>query len=365
MDRRRFLGGAAAGALLLRTASAPAAVAEERPIVIAHRGASGYRPEHSEAAYRLAVAMGADYVEPDLVMTRDGVLVARHENEIGRTTDVAEHPEFAGRRTTRTISGFTFTGWFVEDFTLAELKTLRTRERNPEVRRESARHDRREPVLTLQEIIDIVRDAGRGRASPVGLYIELKDPDYHREIGLPMEDALLAVLRRNGLEGAQAPVIIQSFWPSALVALRARSTLRLCFLLNSVAPPAALLKANGIARYEDVYSAAGLRRIATFADILGPETGLVLPADAAGHTRRPSTIIADAHGAGLKVHVWSVNAENAALPLDYRRGDPAAPGYAAALGNATELARRLYALGADGIFSDHPDLVAMARPRSR
>lgn len=360
--RRAVLLGALKGALLLSASPVIARSASAmRPLVIAHRGASGYRPEHSEAAYRLAIAMGADYIEPDLVMTKDGVLVARHENEIGRTTDVADHPEFADRRTTKTISGFPFTGWFVEDFTLAELKTLRTRERNPEIRPDSARYDREQPVLTLQEIINIVRDRCAGPTHPVGLYIELKDPDYHREIGLPMEDALLAVLRANDLDGADAQVVIQSFWPSALMALGAKTQLRLCFLLNSVAPPDAILRANGIERYEDVYSPAGLRQIATFANIVGPETGLVLPLDDAQRTGEPTAFIANAHAAGLKVHIWSVNAENAALPADYRRGDPTSPDFGRQLGDATGLARRLYALGADGLFSDHPDLVAAAR----
>jgi len=362
MQRRTVLAGAITSGLLLAVAPAFGSVRSRQPVVIAHRGASGYRPEHSEAAYRLAVRMGADYVEPDLVMTKDGVLVARHENELGLTTDVADRPEFADRMTTKTISSFDFLGWFTEDFTLAELKTLRTRERNPELRQGSAQYDGQQPILTLQEIIDIVRMEGQGRATPVGLYIELKDPDYHRQIGLPIEDTLLAVLQANGLAGADAPVIVQSFWPSALATLRATTSIKLCFLLNSVAPPEEILRANGITRYEDVYSPEGLRRIAGFADILGPETGLILPRDGDDRTGAPTSLVADAHQAGLGVHVWSVNAENAHLPSDYRLGDPSREGFLQELGDATRLAKRLFDLGVDGIFTDHPDLVAAAKP---
>jgi glycerophosphoryl diester phosphodiesterase len=291
-------------ATLLVPLPALAAPGPEYPLVIAHRGASGYRPEHSASAYRLAIQQGADYVEPDLCMTRDGVLVARHENEIGRTTDVADHPEFASRRTTRTIDGETFTGWFVEDFTFAELKTLTTRERRPELRRESAGLDHQERVLSLQEIIDIAREGGQQRGRPVGLYIELKNPDYHRSIGLPMEQALVDILQRNGLNRRDAPVFVESFWPSALVNLRKLSPVRLTFLVNSEPPPESILKANHIDRWSDVYSAEGLRKIATFADAVGPETRIVLPRGPDGRTGAPTDFVANAHKVGLEVHLW-------------------------------------------------------------
>lgn len=336
---------------------------EASPIVIAHRGASGYRPEHTEAAYRLAVAQGADYIEADLVMTRDGVLVSRHENEIGRTTDVAGHPEFADRRVTRAIDGETFDGWFVEDFTLAELKTLGARERNPHQRTGSAAHDGEQPVLTLDEIIAIAREEGERRGRPVGLYIELKNPGYHASIGLPMEQALVDALQVADLNTRDAPVIIQSFWPQALVALKPLTPVRLMFLLNSVSPPEDILRANGISAWSDVYSAEGLKRIATFAEIVGPETGLIFPRDPGGRSLPATTFVADAHAAGLLVHVWSVNAENPYLPLELRRGDPSEPGYDGRPGDAATLVRALAAAGVDGLFTDHPDIAVSALGR--
>lgn len=355
---RRLLLSAAA--LLAFAVPAMAQTPAAAPIVIGHRGASAYRPEHTAMSYKLAIQMGADFIEPDLVMTKDGVLVARHENEIGRTTDVASHPEFADRKATRAIDGETFTGWFVEDFTLAELKTLRSRERRPEARPGSARYDGRESVFTLQEIIDIAK-AGAARGRPVGLYVELKNPDYFRRIGLPMEKALIDVLAANGLNTADAPVIIQSFFPSALIALRQMTPIKLMFLVNSQPPPASILAANHIARWSDVWSPDGLKKIAAFADIVGPETQIILPRDAEGRSLPPSAFVADAHAAGLKVHVWSVNPENLDLPVDLRCGDPTKPGFDHRSGDVQTEARRLFAQGIDGAFSDAPDMLAKVR----
>uniref|UniRef100_B0SVP3 glycerophosphodiester phosphodiesterase n=1 Tax=Caulobacter sp. (strain K31) TaxID=366602 RepID=B0SVP3_CAUSK len=359
---RRLLLSVAA--LLAFAVPAVAQAAAAAPIVIGHRGASAYRPEHTAMSYKLAIQMGADFIEPDLVMTKDGVLVARHENEIGRTTDVAGHPEFADRKVTRAIEGETFTGWFVEDFTLAELKTLRSRERRPEARPESARYDGRESVFTLQEIIDIAK-AGAARGRPVGLYVELKNPDYFRRIGLPMEKALIDVLAANGLNTAEAPVIIQSFFPSALIALRGMTPIKLMFLVNSQPPPAPILAANHIARWSDVWSPDGLKKIAAFADIVGPEIQIILPRGVDGKSLSPGTFVADAHAAGLKVHVWSVNPENLDLPVDLRCGVPSAPGFEHQLGDAETEARRLFAVGVDGAFSDAPDMLVRVRSEGR
>jgi glycerophosphoryl diester phosphodiesterase len=362
---RRFLMLAACVAAIAPLAAQPAAAREAapgtfggRPIVIAHRGASGYRPEHTAMAYKLAIAQGADYVEPDLVMTKDGVLVARHENEIGLTTDVSAHPEFANRRVTRTIDGVTFTGWFAEDFTLAELKTLKSRERRPTVRPESAKYDDQEQILTLQEIIDIAKAGGAARGRPVGLYIELKNPDYHASLGLHMEPALVKVLQANGLNTSDAPVFIESFFPSALIALRKTTPVKLMFLVNSEAPPKSILEANHITNWPDVWSPEGLKKIAAFADEIGPETQIIFPRDADGRSKPATSFVADAHALGLGVHVWAVETENADLPLELRRGDPADP---AGRGDGEALARALYEQGVDGVFTDNPDIVAKAR----
>lgn len=299
------------------------------PLVIAHRGANGYLPEHGAAAYRLAIAQGADYIEPDLVMTKDGVLVARHDVELGATTDVAERPEFADRKTERSIDGMPLQGWFVEDFTFAELKRLRIRERDPVLRPDSARHDGEGQILSLQEVIDIAGRAGR----PVGLYIELKHPHHFAKRGLAMEAALVKVLNQNGFVRRDAPVFIECFWPDTLMRLRAMTQLRLTFLVGATPPPAGILQKYGFAGYADMFAPAGMARIAAFADALGPEIALVLPRDGGGH----SEFVANAHKAGLAVHAWTLNTHNAAL------------------------AARLFALGIDGLFADYPDIAVKAR----
>jgi len=252
-----------------------------------------------------------------------------------------------------------------EDFTLAELKTLRSRERRPQARPESAKYDGRESVFTLQEIIDIAKTAGAARGRPVGLYVELKNPDHFRRIGLTMEKALIDVLAANGLNTADAPVIIQSFFPSALTTLRGMTPIKLMFLVNSQPPPAAILAANHITRWSDVWSPDGLKKIANFADIIGPETQIILPRDADGRSLPTSGFVADAHAAGLKVHVWSVNPENLDLPADLRCGDPAKPGYDHLAGDVETEARRLFAAGVDGAFSDAPDILVKVRAEGR
>lgn len=357
-----LLSTTAATAQATAPASTPhPATSADRPIVIAHRGASGYRPEHTRAAYELAIEQGADYIEPDLVMTRDGVLIARHENEIGRSTDVASRPEFASRKTTKTIDTDTFTGWFAEDFTLEEIKQLRARERSPDIRPGSAAFDGRYPLMTLDDIIALAEEAGTARGRPVGLYIELKNPGYHASIGLPMEQTLVDTLEKAGLNHHDAPVYIQSFWPQSLMAMRALTPVRLTFLINSVAPPEELLRTYGIARWADVYSPQGLRNIKNFADVVGPEVQLLIPRDAQDHSLPATSLVEDAHAAGLEVHTWSVNAENPHLPVDLRLGKPEDPDYRSRLGNAAELARRLLQTGVDGVFSDHPDIIVRER----
>jgi glycerophosphoryl diester phosphodiesterase len=322
-----------------------------RPLVIAHRGASGDRPEHTRAAYELAIQQGADVIEPDLVMSRDGHLVVRHENEISETTDVAIRPEFADRRTTRTIDGRPVTGWFTEDFTLAELRTLRARERLPVLRPASAAFDGREPILTFQEVIDIAR-AGTARTGRViGLAPELKHPSYFARIGLPMELPLIEALVANDLMAADAPILIQCFEVDALRSLDQSTDAPLLQLMSPLGGPADRPDLT----YAAMVTPAGLSDIATYADAIGVETALIIPRDAAGAASTPTTLVADAHAAGLRVVVWTFRAEDVFLPTQFRGGGE--PG----MGDMVGWLRRFYRLGVNGVFSDHPQAAVAAR----
>ncbi|MFC7378532.1 glycerophosphodiester phosphodiesterase family protein [Brevundimonas sp. GCM10030266] len=317
-------------ALLLLTASP--AVADI--LIIAHRGASGERPEHTRAAYELAIRQGADVIEPDLVMTRDGVLVVRHENEIGGTTDVAAHPEFAARRTTKTIDGLAVTGWFTEDFTLAELMTLRARERLPELR--GTAFDGQEPILTFEQVLEIAREAG------VAVAPELKHPLYFAGIGLPMEDAFVAVLERHGLTGADAPILVQCFEVGPLERLAARIETPLLQLMARGSGPADRPELT----YAEMATPEGLARIAGYARWIGADTAMIEPEPGA-----PTALIMDAHAAGLKVAAWTFRAENAFLPEGDRIGD--AP---AGHGRIAERLARFAGYGLDAAFMDQPEL---------
>ena len=327
------------------------------PLVIAHRGASGYRPEHTLAAYRLAIRQGADFVEPDLVSTADGVLVARHENEIGGTTDVASRPEFADRRTTKVIDGRPMTGWFTEDFTLAELKTLRAVERIPELRAGSTKYDGRYEVPTLQEVLELVLFESRRAKRTIGIYPETKHPTYFDSIGLSLEEPLLETLRATGLDRPDAPVFIQSFETTNLVELSRRTSVPLVQLLGGAsAVPFDLVGSENPPTYGDLATPAGLARIAAYADGVGPEKSYVIPRSADGTLGEPTAFVGAAHDAGLLVHAYTFRAENAFLPVDYRSGsDPAAFG-----DYAGEITAYLDA-GLDGFFADHPDLAVEAR----
>ncbi len=300
--------------------------AEPRPLVIAHRGASGHRPEHTLAAYALAIAMGADFIEPDLVSTRDGVLVARHENEIGGTTDAAT--KFPARRATRMIDGESVTGWFAEDFSLEELRTLRARERLPF---RSHAYDGQFAVPTFEEVLALADSAGQRRGRVVGVYPETKHSTYSRSIGLPLEETLVAALRARGLDRRDAPVFIQSFEVENLRALRGQTRVRLVQLVTE--PSQVTL--------------AALREIATYADGIGANTRLVVPL---ARDASPTSVVRDAHAAGLLVHVWTLRPEPQFLPPRY-------------LGDALAEVRELVALGVDGLFGDHPDLLVKALGR--
>jgi glycerophosphoryl diester phosphodiesterase len=331
-------------AILLAAATASSLPA--RPVVIAHRGASGERPEHTLEAYGLAIDEGADFIEPDLVMTRDGHMVARHENEISGTTDVAQHPEFASRRTTKTIDGHEVTGWFTEDFTLAELKTLRARERMPQLRPDNARaYDGKFTIPTLDEILALVAEQDKKRGRRIGLYPEIKHSTYFSKLGLAMERPLVAALAQAGYTKATDPVIIQSFEVGNLKALHGMTKLRLVQLVASEGGPAD----QPALSYKAMVTPAGLRTVATYARALGPEKPLILPRDATGRSLAPTSLVHDAHAAGLIVHPWTFRSENYFLPAELRKG--ASP---AEHGDAAAEYRQFFALGVDGLFSEFP-----------
>jgi glycerophosphoryl diester phosphodiesterase len=359
----------AAALLVLALTQVAGAVAGERrvdrdkgdgrrlPLVIGHRGASGYRPEHTLASYRLAIAMGADYIEPDLVSTRDGVLVARHEPEISTTTDVADHPEFADRKATKVLDGVELTGWWTEDLTLAELRTLRAKERIPELRPDDTAFDGLYQVPTLQEVIDLARQAG------VGIYPETKHPTYFDSIGLSLEEPLLATLRANGYHGPKAKVFIQSFETGNLKELRRRTRLPLVQLLSDVGAPYDLVAAGDPRTYADLSTPEGLAGIATYADGIGPSKDQIVPRDPAGNLLEPTSLVDDAHEAGLLVHPYTFRNENNFLPADFRQGDPASESFLGATGDAPAEYRLFFRLGVDGLFSDNPDTAVASRHR--
>jgi glycerophosphoryl diester phosphodiesterase len=339
--------------LLLLAAMLVALPAAATPIVIAHRGASGERPEHTLAAYGLAIEQGADFVEPDLVLTKDGVLVCRHENEISGTTDIASRPEFAGRKTSKTIDGREVAGWFTEDLTLAELKTLRARERLPQLRPGNAAHDGRFEVPTFAELLAFVRAREKAVGRKIGVYPETKHPSYFASIGLDFDAPLLAELRRAGYANRRDPVFIQSFEVSNLKRLRGKTKLRLVQLIGEANTGPADLSGLG---YDTMLTDNGLRQVARYADGIGPEKTRIVPRDADGRRLPPTDLVARAHKARLTVHVWTVRAENHFLPVDLRRGpDPRAHG------NVTAELKQLYAAGVDGVFSDFPRLAVEAR----
>ena len=319
--------------------------------LIGHRGAAGYRPEHTLASYELAIRQGADYIEPDVVPTRDGRLVARHENDISGTTDVADHPEFGDRRTTKIIDGRAVTGWFTEDFTLAELRTLRAKERLPQLRPANTAYDGRYPIPTLDEVLDLARHSRSGSGRPVGVAPETKHPSYFASVGLPLEDRLLDTLEAHGYSTASDPVVIQSFETGNLEALARRTTLPLIQLIDRSGAPYDLVRAGDPTTYADLITPAGLRRIKRYADQVGVHKDVLIPRDDQGRLLAPTPVIADAHRAGLSVTGWTFRRENQFLPLQFRSSaDPAATGDLRG-----EIAAFLDA-GMDAFFTDHPNV---------
>ncbi|MFB0875882.1 MULTISPECIES: glycerophosphodiester phosphodiesterase [unclassified Sphingobium] len=326
-----------AGLLLMSLLPLPPALAE--PIIIAHRGASGERPEHTLASYERAIDQGADYIEPDLVLTKDGVLVARHENEISGTTDVADHPEFAERKTSKTIDGIVMTGWFTEDFTIAELRTLHARERLPDVRPANKRFNDLYQIPTFEEILQLVRAKEAEAHRRIGLYPETKHPTYFATIGLPHQAALLALLTKYGYETQDDPVFIQSFEVGNLKALRAATRLRLIQLVDAEGGPADMAGTT----YADMLTVQGLGEIAAYADGIGPSAALLIAPEG------PTALVGRAHEAGLQVHVWTLRMENGFLPAQYQRPDDPQ-----GRGDFAGWVRAVAATGVDGFFSDFP-----------
>ena len=341
--------------------------AEPLPIVIGHRGASGFVPEHTLTSYFIAIQQGADFIEPDLVSTKDGVLVARHENEISGTTDVSEHPEFASRRTTKMIDGIALTGWFTEDFTLRELKTLRAKERIPAIRPDNTRFDGQFTIPTLEEVLELVESVNRDRAAsarrlgrpapgPIGVYPETKHPSFFDGIGLSLEEPLVRTLHRFGYLSKRDPVFIQSFETGNLRKLNRMTRLSLVQLIDATGKPFDFVLSGDPRTYADLVTPRGLAEIAAYADGIGPNKLLVIPRNADGTLRTPTRLVDDAHSVGLVVHPFTFRAENTFLPTELRFGmDPNANGNIAG-----ELSRYL-ATGIDGFFIDQAIFGVQAR----
>jgi len=330
--------------------------------VIGHRGACGYVPEHTLTSYFIAIQQGADYIEPDLVMTQDGVLIARHENEVGATTNIADHVEFATRRKTKVIDGVTMEGWFTEDFTLAELKTLRARERIADVRPDNVRFDGQFEIATFEEVLALARavESERGvrarllglPAPPrIGVYPETKHPSYFRNLGLALEEPLLAALARWDFAGPDAPVFLQSFEVGNLAVLRRMTELPIVQLVEARGQPYDFVVSGDPRSYADLMTPAGLAGVARYANVIGVDKTLIIPRNADDSLGRPTPLVADAHAQGLLVHGWTFRAENYFLPRRFRSSSARAR-----RGNlGAELAAYL-AAGMDGFFTDQPDL---------
>jgi glycerophosphoryl diester phosphodiesterase len=360
-NRRQVLTGAAtvAGAIALGAHSPAQAAEGKRPgsLVIGHRGASGYRPEHTLASYELAARLGADYVEPDLVITKDGVLVCRHEPEIGGTTDVSARPGFAARRTTKQLDGVATTGWFAEDFTLAELKTLRAKERLPDIRQHNTLYDGLFEVPTFAEVLELRKRLSAELRREIGIYPETKHPTYFQKAGLPLEQRVVDALTRAGLNRRGAPVFVQSFEVTNLGQLRALGLrTNAVQLLSATGAPFDTVAAGKGPTYADLVTPAGLRGIAAYAQGIGPDKIQVIPRNADGTLGAPTTLVADAHAAGLLVHPYTFRAENTFLPVDYRRGT-----------NPTDYGRAIdeqvtyLKTGLDGLFTDQADIGVLSR----
>ncbi|MEA5550352.1 glycerophosphodiester phosphodiesterase [Anabaena cylindrica UHCC 0172] len=315
----------------------------QSPIIIAHRGASGYRPEHTLAAYELAIDLGADYIEPDLVITKDGILIARHENEISETTNVAIHTEFTHLKTTKIIDGEVKIGWFTEDFTLAELKTLTAKERIPQIRPQNIAYNGIFTIPTLNEIIDLAKRKSLEIGRMIGVYPETKYPTYFKSIGLPLEDNLLTTLHKINL-----PIFIQSFEVGNLQELSKKTDLPLVQLINDSGKPYDFVVNGDYRTYQYLVNPTELIEIAKYAQAIGVNKNLILPKDSNDKLLSPTSVVSDAHQTGLQVHVWTFRNENLFLPLDFQ-------------GNPQDEYQLFFDLGIDGVFSDFTDTAISAR----
>jgi glycerophosphoryl diester phosphodiesterase len=376
---RRFVPVAASALAVAAAVLVPQAVPQSQPhsvpdagpavlaakhrddfVIVGHRGASGYRPEHTLASYELAARMGADYIEPDLVTTKDHVLVTRHEPEISGTTDVASHPEFAGRKKTKLLDGVATTGWFTEDFTLAELKTLRAKERIPATRQHNTVFDGHYQIPTFQEVIDLSKRLSKELGRPIGIYPETKHPTYFRQQGLPLEPELIKTLDRNGLNRPDAKVFVQSFEVSNLKVLDKQLRVPLVQLTSSAGAPYDFVVSGDKRTYADIVSAKGLREVATYADGVGPSKDQIIPLDAVGKLGRPTALVADAHKAGLVVHPYTFRVENTFLPADF--DSSANPNDSGNLFGEIAAYRKA---GIDGLFTDNTDIAVAEEKEAR
>ncbi|MFG2173011.1 glycerophosphodiester phosphodiesterase [Streptomyces niveus] len=326
------------------------------PTIVGHRGASGYRPEHTLGSYQLALDMGAHVIEQDLVPTKDGHLVCRHENDITGTTDVADHPEFAGRKTTKSVDGVSLTGWFTEDFTLAELKKLRAKERIPQSRPHSTLYNGRWEIPTFEEVLRWADEEGRRRGEPVWLYVETKHPTYFRGLGLGLEERLAKLLRRYGRDRRDSPLFLQSFEPTSMQRMAKLVSTPRVVLFDAANTQPWDFKQSGDPRFvADLIKPEGLKWIASFAQGIGPWVDLIIPKDATGKLGKPTTLVRDAHAKGLILHPYTMRNENSFLPADFRIGtDPNA------YGDAFGAFKTYFEQGIDGIFTDNPDTGLLA-----
>lgn len=321
------------------------------PIIIGHRGASGERPEHTRVAYELAIEQGADYIEPDLVLSKDGILMVRHENEISQTTNVSTKRQFADRFTTKIIDGQEISGWFTEDFTYNELKTLRAKERLAELRPANRDYDNEFSIMSFEEVLKFIQRMEQKTGRVIGVYPEMKHPSYFKSIGLPHQETLLKQLNIFGYRDASDAVFIQSFEVGPLKTLSNATDIRLVQLVHDEYPPPD--RPNITA--EAMISPAGLKRIAAYADAIGAAKSLVIGRNLLGRLDTPTSLVKNAHDNGLLVHIWTMRAENYFLPegmkssLNLRE-----------LGDLKSEIRAYRDAGVDGFFTDHPGLALEA-----